>query len=119
MNIADYKGVWVFAEQRDGKLQKVALELLGKGRDLADKLGVELTALLLGNDIDNIAKELVAYGADKVVYADSPLLQHFNTDGYTKVICDLVMELKPEAILASLHWLRRLVPIADITCLNC
>ncbi len=49
MNIADYKGVWVFAEQRDGELQKVALELLGKGREIADKLGVELTALLLGH----------------------------------------------------------------------
>jgi len=107
MNIADYKGVWVFAEQRDGKLQKVALELLGKGRDLADKLGVELTALLLGNDVDNIAKELVAYGADKVVYANSPLLQHFNTDGYTKVICDLVTELKPEAILVGASFIGR------------
>ncbi|RXM59346.1 electron transfer flavoprotein subunit alpha, partial [Clostridium tetani] len=52
MNIADYKGVWVFAEQRDGELQKVSLELLGKGREIADKLGVELTALLLGNKID-------------------------------------------------------------------
>ena len=58
MNIADYKGVWVFAEQRDGQLQKVSLELLGKGRELADKLGVKLTALLLGSDIDDIAKEL-------------------------------------------------------------
>ncbi|GAB5990540.1 hypothetical protein OPLHCY645_27320 [Clostridium tetani] len=67
MNIADYKGVWVFAEQRDGELQKVSLELLGKGREIADKLGVELTALLLGNKIDSIAEELVAYGADKVI----------------------------------------------------
>ncbi|MBV4420609.1 electron transfer flavoprotein subunit alpha, partial [Clostridium tyrobutyricum] len=62
MNIADYKGVWVFAEQRDGELQKVALELLGKGRELADKLKVDLTAVLLGSDIDDIAKELSAYG---------------------------------------------------------
>ncbi|MBV7275680.1 electron transfer flavoprotein subunit alpha/FixB family protein [Clostridium thailandense] len=107
MNIADYKGVWVFAEQRDGKLQKVALELLGKGRELADKLGVEVTALLLGSEIDDIAKELVAYGADKVVYADSPLLKHFTTDGYTKVICDLVDVMKPEAILVGATFIGR------------
>ncbi|MBV7275691.1 electron transfer flavoprotein subunit alpha/FixB family protein [Clostridium sp. PL3] len=107
MNIADYKGVWVFAEQRDGQLQKVSLELLGKGRDLADKLGVELTALLLGSDIDNIAKELVDYGADKVIYADSPLLKHFTTDGYTRVICDLAKEVKPEAILVGATFMGR------------
>ncbi|AWI04165.1 electron transfer flavoprotein subunit alpha/FixB family protein [Clostridium drakei] len=107
MNIADYKGVWVFAEQRDGKLQKVSLELLGKGRELADKLGVELTAILLGSDIDDIAKELVAYGADTVLYADSKLLKHFTTDGYTKVIYDLVKKLKPEALLVGATFIGR------------
>jgi electron transfer flavoprotein alpha subunit len=107
MNIAAYKGVWVFAEQRDGKLQKVSLELLGKGRELADKLGVELTALLLGSDIDDIAKELVAYGADKVWYADSPLLKHYTTDGYTKVICDIIKSEKPEAILVGATYIGR------------
>lgn len=107
MNIAAYKGVWVFAEQRDGKLQKVSLELLGKGRELADELGVELTALLLGSDIDDIAKELVAYGADKVIYADNPLLKHFTTDGYTKVICDLTKDIKPEAILVGATFIGR------------
>jgi electron transfer flavoprotein alpha subunit len=107
MNIAAYKGVWVFAEQRDGKLQKVSLELLGKGRELADKLGVELTTLLLGSDIDDIAKELVAYGADKVLYADNPLLKHYTTDGYTKVICDLVKNEKPEAILVGATYIGR------------
>ena len=54
MNIADYKGVWVFAEQREGELQKVSLELLGEGRRQADKLGVKLTALLLGSNIDGL-----------------------------------------------------------------
>jgi electron transfer flavoprotein alpha subunit len=107
MNIAAYKGVWIFAEQRDGKLQKVSLELLGKGRELADNLGVELTALLLGSDIDGIAKELIAYGADKVRYADSPLLKHYTTDGYTKVICDLVKSEKPEVILVGATYIGR------------
>lgn len=107
MNIADYKGVWVFAEQRDGKLQKVSLELIGKGKDLADKLGVELTALLLGSEADDIAKELAAYGADKVLYADNPLLKHYTTDGYAKVICDLVNERKPEVILVGATFIGR------------
>ena len=89
MNIADYKGVWVFAEQREGEFQKVSFELLGEGRKIADKLGVKLTALLLGNKIEAIAKELVAHGADKVLVADDEVLEHYTTDGYTKVICDL------------------------------
>ncbi|MCH3963221.1 MAG: electron transfer flavoprotein subunit alpha/FixB family protein [Clostridium sp.] len=107
MNIADYKGVWVFAEQRDGELQKVALELLGKGRELADKLKVDLTAVLLGSDIDDAAEELTAYGADKVLYADSPLLKHYTTDGYTKVIADLVEEKKPEIVLIGASFIGR------------
>ena len=107
MNIADYKGVWVFAEQRDGELQKVALELLGKGRDLAGKLGVELTAVLLGSDMDNAAKELVAYGADKVIYADSPLLRHYTTDAYAKVICELINDRKPEVFLIGATYIGR------------
>ncbi|WP_446899100.1 electron transfer flavoprotein subunit alpha/FixB family protein [Clostridium sp. LBM24168] len=107
MNLADYKGVWVFAEQRDGELQKVALELLGKARELADKLKVDLTAVLLGSDIDDIAKELTAYGADKVLYADSPLLKHYTTDGYTKVISELIEERKPEVVLIGASFIGR------------
>lgn len=107
MNIADYKGLWVFAEQRDGVLQKVSLELLGKGRQLADKLGVELTAVLLGSNVDKLAKELVAFGADKVLYANHHLLKNFTTDGYTKVICDLVNEKKPEILLVGASFIGR------------
>lgn len=107
MNISDYKGVWVFAEQRDGELQKVSRELLGKGREIADKLGTELSAVLLGSNAMDIAKELVAYGADKVLYADSPLLKHYTTDAYAKVICDMVKERKPEVILVGATFIGR------------
>lgn len=107
MNIADYKGVWVFAEQRDGKLQKVALELLGKGKELADKLETEVTAVLLGSEADDIAKELASHGADRVIYVDSPLLKHYTTDGYAKVICDLVNARKPEALLVGATYMGR------------
>ncbi|MBU3161827.1 electron transfer flavoprotein subunit alpha, partial [Clostridium frigoris] len=107
MNIADYKGVWVFAEQRDGELQKISFELLGKGREIADKLGEELTAVLLGDKTDDMVKELVAFGADKVIVASSPLLGHFTTDAYAKVICDLATERKPEIIFVGATYLGR------------
>jgi len=108
MNIADYKGVWVFAEQRDGELQKVALELLGKGREIADKLGVELTALLLGHEnIDAITKELGAFGADKVLVCDHELLTHYSTDGYTKVITEVVNAKKPEILFIGASFIGR------------
>lgn len=108
MNIADYKGVWVFAEQRDGELQKVALELLGKGREIADKLGVELTALLLGHkNIDTITKELGAYGADKVLVCDHELLTHYSTDGYAKVITEVVNAKKPEILFIGASFIGR------------
>ncbi|MBU3188694.1 electron transfer flavoprotein subunit alpha/FixB family protein [Clostridium bowmanii] len=107
MNIEDYKGVWVFAEQRDGELQKVSLEILGKGREIADKLGEELTAVVLGDKTDAMVKELVAYGADKVIVAESPLLRHFSTDAYAKVICELAAERKPEIIFIGASYLGR------------
>jgi len=107
MNIADYKGVWVFAEQRDGVLQKVSLELLGKGKEIASKLGAPLTAILLGSNVDKLAEELVAYGADKVLVANSHLLKHFTTDAYTKVIAQLANERKPEVIMVGASYLGR------------
>lgn len=107
MNIADYKDVWVFAEQRDGELQKVSLELLGKGREIANKVGTELTAILLGHQTDHIAKELIAYGADRVIAADHPLLGHFSTDAYTKVMCDIIKDKKPEILFIGATYLGR------------
>ena len=95
MNKADYKGVWIIAEQRDGKVQKVSLELLSKGKELAETRGSEVTAILLGSQVGDLSKELIAYGADKVLYADSPLLKNYTTDGYTNVIIDLIEERKP------------------------
>ena len=108
MNITDYKGVWVFAEQRDGELQKVALELLGKGREIADKLGVKLTALLLGHkNIEAMTNELGAFGADEVLVCDHELLTHYTTDGYAKVIADVVNIKKPEIIFIGATFIGR------------
>ncbi len=97
--LAEYHGVWVFAEQREGVLMSTVAELLGEGRKLADKLGVELSAVLLGCGVENLADELGAYGADRVILADSVLLKDYNTEAYAKVIVDLVHERMPEIIL--------------------
>ncbi|MPQ43930.1 electron transfer flavoprotein subunit alpha/FixB family protein [Clostridium tarantellae] len=107
MNIADYKGVWVFAEQREGILQKVSLELLGEGRKIADKLGVKLTALLLGKNIKNLASELGEHGADEVLVVENELLEHYTTDGYTKAICELAEERKPGILFIGATFIGR------------
>lgn len=99
VNIDEYRGVWVFAEQRQGNLLNIAIELLGEGRKIADKLGTHLTAVILGKDIDDLAERLIKYGADKVIYADSNLLEPYTTDAFTKVMCDLIRERKPEILL--------------------
>jgi caffeyl-CoA reductase-Etf complex subunit CarE len=98
-DLSAYKGVWVFAEQRNGKLMSTAFELLGEGRKLADKLGVELSAVLLGSNVAGLADELIHHGADRVILADHPELKLYTTDGYTKVITELVNSKKPEIIL--------------------
>ena len=107
MNIADYNGVWVFAEQRDGELQKVSLELLGEGRKIADKLGVKLTALLIGDNIKRLADNLGRHGADEVLVVENELLKHYTTDGYTKVICDLANERKPGILFIGATFIGR------------
>lgn len=99
VDVTQYKGVWVFAEQRDKELLNVAIELVGEGRKIADTLEVPLTAVLLGHNVDNLAEKLVKYGADEVLYADHELLNVYTTDGYTKVIHELITERKPEILL--------------------
>ena len=99
-DIAAFKDVWVFCEQREGKLMPTDFELISKGRDLANELGVNLCGLLLGGEgIESAAKELGGYGADKVIVCESPLLATYTTDGYAKVICDVIEDLKDHALI--------------------
>ena len=102
-NLADFSGVWVFCEQRQGKLQPTVLELISEARKLADDMGVEVCGLLLGGKGvgDSMAKELGAYGADKVLVCENDLLETYTTDAYAKVICDVVMDKKPEIMLIA------------------
>ena len=95
----EYKGVWVFCEQRQGALMSTDFELVSEARKLADELGCEVTGLLLGDNVEGIAKELGGYGADKVLVCESPLLKDYTTDAYAKVVCDMVNEYKPEVLL--------------------
>ena len=96
---AAFKNCWVFCEQRHGKMMPTTFELISEGRKLADELGVELCGILLGDNVDGIAKELGGYGANKVYVYNSPLLKDYTTDAYTKVITDAVEEIKPEILL--------------------
>lgn len=98
-DIAAFKNVWVFCEQRNNKMMPTTLELISEGRKLADQLGVKLCGVLLGDDVDGLANELGGYGADTVLVYDSPLLKNYTTDGYTKVLTEAVMEYKPEVLL--------------------
>ncbi len=97
---AAFKGVWVFCEQRDGVILSTGYQLLSEGRKLANDLGVELCGVLLGHEVnETYAKALGGYGADRVYICDHPLLKDYTTDAYTKVICDLVEDKKPEIFL--------------------
>ena len=98
-DFTEYKGVWVFCEQREGQLMPTDFELVSEARKLADDLGTTVTGLLLGDDVQGIARELGGYGADVVKVCESPLLKDYTTDGYAKVICDAVNKYKPEVVL--------------------
>lgn len=99
-DVAAFKGgVWVFCEQRQGSMMPTSYELISEGRKLADELGTKLYGILLGDGIEGIAKDLGGYGADGVYVCDHPMLKDYTTDGYTKVICDVIEEYKPEIML--------------------
>lgn len=117
VDLSAYKGVWVFAEQREGKIMSVSIELLGEGKKLAKEIGTELCAVLCGNNVAGLANELFAYGADKVYVADHPELEKYRTDSYTKVIFEAISTYKPEIVLlGATHIGRDLGPCLAVKC---
>ena len=117
VDISIYHGVWVFAEQREGKLMNVSIELLGEGRKLASEIGTELCAVLVGSQMDDLVTELFEYGADKVYYADAPELKGYTTDGYTNAIYKAILKYKPEIVLmGATHIGRDLAPSLAVKC---
>ena len=101
INLDEYKGVWVYIEQFEGKIGSLSLEMLGEGRKLADKLETTLTAFILGNGLDEAARELIAFGADEVLVSEDPVLAHYRTELYTDIICREAKERKPEILLVG------------------
>lgn len=100
-DLSAYKDVWVFVEQKNGEIQTISYELLGEGRKLADKLGVKLCGVLLGDNIASKAQDVAERGADKVYLVEAPELKHYQDDPYTKVLINLINEYKPEIMLCG------------------
>ena len=98
-DLGEYEGVWFWVEQFEDQAGSISWEMAGKGRQLADQLGVALTACVLGSGVDRIAQEALAYGADRVFLVDDPTLGTYRTDPYAAVMVDLVERYKPEILI--------------------
>ena len=101
MSLEEYKGVFTFAQQVDHKLEGVAFELIGKGKELANDLGTEVTAVLLGSGIKDLADQLAEYGADHVIVVDDPELKDYRTEPYAQALAGIINEFKPEIFLVG------------------
>ncbi|MGN0157117.1 MAG: electron transfer flavoprotein subunit alpha/FixB family protein [Lachnospiraceae bacterium] len=101
MNLEEYKGVFVFAQQVDNELSGIALELVGKGKDLAKDLGTDVTAVLIGSGIKGLADELAEYGADRVIVVDDPELKDYRTEPYAHALASVINEFKPDIMLVG------------------
>ena len=101
MALEEYKGVFVFAQQVDNVLDGVAFELLGKGKDLAKDLNTEVTAVLIGSGVKNLADQLAEYGADRVIVVDDPELKEYRTEPYAHALASVINEYKPEIMLVG------------------
>ncbi len=100
-DLSGYKNVWVFAEQFEGHIESITFELLGEGRKLADDLGEELCAVLIGSDIQDRVADLTARGADKVYVVDNPELAYFKDEPYANVLIDLIRKHNPGILLCG------------------
>ena len=101
MNLEQYKGVFIYAQQVDNKIDAIALELLGKANDLAADLGTDVTAVLIGSDVKGLVDELAEYGADKVIVVDDPELKEYRTEPYTHALASVINEYKPDILLVG------------------
>ena len=101
MGLEEYKGVFVFAQQVDNVLDGVAFELLGKGKELAKDLNTEVTAVLIGSGVKELADQLAEYGADRVIVVDDPQLKDYRTEPYAHALASVINENKPEIMLVG------------------
>ncbi len=101
MNLEEYKGVYVFAQQVDNEISSIAFELLGKAKDLAKDLSTDVTAVLIGSGIKGLADQLAEYGADKVIVVDNPELKDYRTEPYAHALASVINQYKPEIMLVG------------------
>lgn len=101
MNLEEYKGVYVFAQQVDNEISSIAFELLGKAKDLAKDLNTEVTAVLVGSGVKGLADQLAEYGADKVIVVDDPELKDYRTEPYAHALASVINKYKPEIMLVG------------------
>lgn len=101
MNLEEYKGVYVYAQQVDNEISGIAYELLGKAKELAAPLNTEVTAVLIGSDVKNLADSLAEYGADKVIVVDDPELKDYRTEPYAHALASVINKYKPEIMLVG------------------
>ena len=101
MALEEYKGVFTFAQQVDGKLDGIAFELIGKGKELAKDLGVDVSAVLIGHNVESLADQLAEYGADHVILVDDPELETYRTEPYAQALAGVINEFKPEIVLVG------------------
>jgi electron transfer flavoprotein alpha subunit len=99
LSFEDYSGIWVFIEVKDGEVVPVSLELLGAGKELADKRGTELAGVLIGENVTHLADSLFEYGSDTVYVYDDPIFKDYRTESYMKALLECCQKYKPEVIL--------------------
>ena len=117
MNLAEYKGVFVYAEQVDNVISGIAYELLGKGKELAAQLNEEVTAVLVGADVKGLADSLAEYGADKVIVVEDPELKEYRTEPYAHALSSVIKEYKPDIFLVGATAIGRdLAPTVSARC---
>ena len=101
MNLEEYKGVFVYAQQVDNEISGIALELLGKANELAKDLNTDVTAVLVGSGVSGLVDTLAEYGADKVIVVDDPELKDYRTEPYTHALASVINEYKPDIMLVG------------------
>lgn len=99
--IKDYKGIWVFIEQKNGKIQSISYELLGKAQELAKKLKCQVSGVLIGNNLDDQLDELIWHGADNIYLVEAQEIANFQDDPYTNILVELIKKHKPEILLSG------------------
>ena len=114
MNLEEYKGVYVFAQQVDNELSSIAFELLGKAKELAAPLNTDVTAVLIGSDVKGLVDQLAEYGADKVIVVDDPELKEYRTEPYAHALASVINEYKPEIVLVGATAIGRDFPLNAI-----